>query len=295
MAKRNKGKLISLGIVSAILVIAFVITESFFGNIFNLAGLKGEKTVAGKMTVDFIDVGQGDCTLITTTDSVILVDGGESGYSQTVINYIKNKGISEIDLCIATHPHTDHIGSLVDVFNDFEVKGVMLLEAVDHNTATYERLLEYTEENDVLIPAQVGETYSYGELDIELLGPVAEYDDINSMSIVAKVTFGGTSVMLTGDASTQSEEDMLSDNSADYSADILKIGHHGSNTSTCEEWLSAVEPQYAVISCGEGNSYGHPHKELIQRLDKFDIDYYRTDLLGDIVFESDGEKFTLVS
>lgn len=298
--KRKNTKLVSYLIIAVILLVSALITNFVFDDdIFDSAGLRGQTVTDGKMMVEFIDVGQGDCTLITDSEAVILIDGGEVGEAQTVINYLKNKNITTIDCCIATHPHSDHIGSLAKVFEEFEVVDVIMPEIPEKiipTTATYEKFLTSLSENvKNVIPADCGETYSYGQMTLEILGPVNAYDDLNDMSVVSRVSFGETSVVLTGDAETPSEEDMLSLRNVDYSADILKVGHHGSRTSTSEDWLYAVNPKYAVISCGLNNDYGHPHKQLVNRLDKFDVEYYRTDLLGDIVFESDGKEFVLLN
>lgn len=298
--KRKNTKLVSYLVIAVILLVSALITNFVFDDdIFDSTGLRGQTVTDGKMMVEFIDVGQGDCTLITDSEAVILIDGGEVGEAQTVINYLKNKNITTIDCCIATHPHSDHIGSLAKVFEEFEVVDVIMPEIPEKiipTTATYEKFLTSLSENvENVIPADCGETYSYGQMKLEILGPVNAYDDLNDMSVVSKVSFGETSVVLTGDAETPSEQDMLSLRNVDYSADILKVGHHGSRTSTSEDWLYAVNPQYAVISCGPNNDYGHPHKQLVNRLDKLDVEYYRTDLLGDIVFESDGKEFVLLN
>ncbi len=301
MAKRKSNKLVSLLTVVALLVISVIVGNGVFddNHLFENAGLRDKSVDVGKMTVEFIDVGQGDCTLITTSDTVILVDGGEVAEAQKIINYLKNKNINKIDCCIATHPHSDHIGSLYKVFEEFEISDVIMPEAPEKiipTTTTYERFLESVSQNvQNVLPAVAGENHTYGQIKIEILGPVSEYDDLNNISVVSKIIFGDTSVMLTGDAETPSEVDMLKNIHTDYSADVLKVGHHGSKTSTSEAWLNAVSPQYAVILCGKNNDYGHPHKQLTERLKKFDIDYYRTDLAGDIVFESDGKNITLIS
>ncbi len=300
MAKRKNNKLVSFLIIIALLIISTVVTNTLLGdeNLFETAGLRGDIVTDGKMMVEFIDVGQGDCTLITADDTVILVDGGESGEAQKVINYLKNKNITEIDCCIATHPHTDHIGSLSKVFDEFKIVDVIMPEIPEKiipTTKTYEKFLMSVSQNaENVLPAVAGEMHTYGQLKIEILGPVADYDDLNDMSVVSKISFGETSVMLTGDAETPSEEDMLKNTYLDYSAVLLKVGHHGSKTSTSEAWLQAVNPQYAVISCGKNNDYNHPHKQLTKRLDKYNVEYYRTDLLGDIVFESDGKEINII-
>ena len=295
--KRKNSKLVSIIVIIALLILSALITDNVFGDGSHI-GTDGTNAADGKMMVEFIDVGQGDCTLITDSEAVILIDGGESGEAQNVISYLKNKNIEKIDCCIATHPHSDHIGSLSKVFEEFEIKDVIIPEIPEKiipTTATYERFLESLSENaENVYPAERERNYTYGGMTLEILAPVDDYDDLNNMSVVSAVSFGETSVMITGDAEMPSEEDMLSYKGADYSADILKVGHHGSKTSTSEEWLAAVNPQYAVISCGLDNDYGHPHKQLIKRLEKAEIEYYRTDLLGSIAFESDGKEFVML-
>ncbi len=292
--KRKNSKLVSIIIVVALAIISVFVTENFVGDSFIL---DGTNVTDGKMLVEFIDVGQGDCTLITAKDTVILVDGGESGQSQKVINYLKNKNIKKIDCCIATHPHTDHIGSLAKVFDEFEISDVIMPEIPEDiipTTKTYERFLQSVADNaESVIAAKCGDTYSYGDVKIEIFGPVTDYDDLNNMSVVSRISFGNTAVMLTGDAETPSESDIMAFDT-DLSSDLLKVGHHGSRTSTGKEWLYAVNPDFAVISCGLNNDYGHPHKQLTKRLDDAEVEYYRTDLMGDIVFESDGRNFVLL-
>ncbi len=288
MLKGKKGLRIIFSVLIAVIVAAVaMITEK--ANV--------EPVPDGEMFVDFVDVGQGDCTLIRTADAVILVDAGESGTADTVVSYLKEKGIEKIDCCIATHPHSDHIGALYRVFEEFNVDTVLLPDLPDElipTTTAYEKFLDGLENVKNIIPVGAGDTFDFGSMNVDILGPVKEYDDLNHMSVVSKVTFGNTSIMLTGDTETPAETDMLKKKSIDYSADILKVGHHGSKTSTSEKWLEAVDPQFAVISCGLDNDYGHPHKNLVNRLEKFDIEYYRTDLEGNVLFKSDGNGFILV-
>lgn len=295
--KKQKNKLVSLIVVAVIIVLSGIVTHFWYdGDVIDDLGIK-DSLPEGKMYVEFIDVGQGDCTLITCGDIAILIDGGESGESQNVINYIKNRNINDIDLCIATHPHSDHIGSLYKVLSEFQVGDVIIPdipEKIIPTTKTYERFLNALSENaEQVIPAEAGETYSYGEITVEILGPVNDYGDLNNESVVARVLYGNTAVMLQGDAEKTAEADILN-NGFDVSADLIKIGHHGSRTASSEEWLSAVEPEYAVISCGTQNDYGHPHTETLKNLDKYGIGYFRTDLLGDIVFVSDGKTLSRV-
>ena len=288
MLKGKKGLRVLFSVLLAVIVaVVALITDNTDIN-----------TVAeGEMLVDFIDVGQGDCTLIRATDTVILVDAGESGTADIVINYLREKGIENIDCCIATHPHSDHVGALYRIFEEFSVDTVLLPDIPDElipTTSAYEKFLDGLENVKNIIPTGPSVSFDFGSLNVDILGPVEEYDDLNNMSLVVKVNFGKTSVMLTGDAETPAETDMLENKSVDYSADILKVGHHGSKTSTSEEWLVAVNPRLAVISCGLDNDYGHPHKDLVKRLESCGIKYYRTDLQGHILFKSDGNEITLI-
>lgn len=288
MLKGKKGLRVLFSVVLAIIVaIVAMITEN----------TNVDPVAEGEMFVDFVDVGQGDCTLIRTADAVILVDAGEAGTADTVVSYLKEKGIKNIDCCIATHPHSDHIGALYRIFEEFSVDTVLLPDIPDElipTTSTYEKFLDGLENVKNIIPAGAGDNFDFGSLNLDILGPVKEYDDLNQMSLVSKVSFGNTSVMLTGDIETPAETDMLKKRNVDYSADILKVGHHGSKTSTSEKWLKAVHPQFAVVSCGLDNDYGHPHKNIINRLEDFGVEYYRTDLEGHILFKSDGNEITLI-
>lgn len=286
MAKNNKLIKILLPIILA--------TVLGIGAVF-IGCTKNEPLPEGVMYVDFIDVGQGDCTLISTTDAVILIDAGEAENVNNVIDFLKYREIKKIDYCIATHPHSDHIGGLPTVFKNFEVDTVivpLIPEELEPTTKTYENFLEGLEDVNSVIQATPGDNIECGSLNIEILGPTEEYDDLNDMSVVSRITFGETSVIVTGDAENPAEKDMLDVKGVDYSADILKLGHHGSSTSSSEEWLRAVNPKYAVISCGIDNKYNHPHKETIVKLDDLNFDYYRTDLVGNISFESDGKNIT---
>ncbi|MDD6275954.1 MAG: ComEC/Rec2 family competence protein [Clostridia bacterium] len=302
MAKRkNKNinpKLMTGIVLVIIFVVAAVVTSFTKGDdVFNDAGLRntsGGASQDGVMTVSFIDVGQGDCTLITEGDTVILVDAGESFAAQTVVRYMEDLDIDSIDCLIATHPHSDHIGGLPEVMESFTVNDVIMTDLPEDlvpTTKTYEDFLNAVSGNSKrVIPAEPDETYSYGKINVEILGPINESDNLNSMSVVSRISYGDTTVMLTGDAEKDEERDILSE-FPDVSADILKVGHHGSKTSTCTEWLEAVDPEYAVISCGEDNDYGHPNQTTLDKLDKSGVEYYRTDLASTVIFTSDGKNF----
>lgn len=296
--RRINSKSVTAIVVSLILIISFACTYHLTDGkgIYEQAGLRNnEQSEQGTMYVNFIDVGQGNCTLVTLGDEAILVDSGEVGMAQSVISYIKNLGITELDCVIATHPHTDHMGAMTKLLYEFEIGDFItpeIPEDIIPTTKTYEKFLTAVSDNaENVIAAEPGQTYSYGEMTLEIFAPLSDYDDLNDMSVVSRISYGETSVMFTGDATAEVEKDLLSKN-IDYSADLLNVGHHGSKTSSSEEWLRAVNPKYAVICCGMNNDYGHPHAAVTDRLEKFGVKYYRTDLLGSIVFASDSKEFS---
>jgi len=258
--------------------------------------LDTSKTILSPFSVSFFDVGQGDCELITCNGRTILIDGGEKEYSGRVVSYLRNKGINKIDCYILSHPHSDHIGVSADVMSNFEIGDVLSTAFSEDNiptTATYERtLLAIDEYAGKYIEVKAGDTFRYGELNISILSPSEEYEEYNDMSIVCRITFRNVSALFCGDATAAIEEKLL-ENGAKLQSDIYKVSHHGSSTSNTYDFLEAVCPQVCVISCGKGNSYGHPHSEIIQNLDKLGIKYYRTDRQGTVVVSSDGSKIAV--
>lgn len=296
--RKNNTKLLSGVVIFIIAVLAFagsrLIKEP--ETLFEDTGLRNyQQSESNMMYVDFIDVGQGNCTLVHMGDTAILVDSGEVGAAQTVISYIKNLGIDELDCVLVTHPHSDHMGAMTKILYEFEIKDLIMPEIPEDiipTNSTYEKFLTAVSDNaENVIPAEAGMTYSYGEMNLEILAPLHGYDNLNDMSAVSRVSFGETSVMFMGDASTAVEKDLLN-TGKDFSADIINIGHHGSKTASSQKWLEAVNPGFAVICCGAGNEYGHPHSVVTERLDNIGIEYYRTDLNGTVVFQSNSKEFT---
>lgn len=296
--RKNNTKLISGVVIIIIAVLAFagsrLIKEP--ETLFEDTRLRNsQQSESNMMYVDFIDVGQGNCTLVHMGDTAILVDSGEVGAAQTVISYIKNLGIDELDCVLVTHPHSDHMGAMTKILYEFEIKDLIMPEIPEDiipTNSTYEKFLTAVSDNaENVIPAEAGMTYSYGEMNLEILAPLHGYDNLNDMSAVSRVSFGETSVMFMGDASTAVEKDLLN-TGKDFSADLINIGHHGSKTASSQKWLEAVNPEFAVICCGAGNEYGHPHSVVTERLDNIGIEYYRTDLNGTVVFQSNSKEFT---
>lgn len=241
-----------------------------------------------KLIVHFIDVGQGDSILLESNDEYVLIDAGERDSGNTVSDYIKSRGADELKYVIATHPHTDHAGGLRTVLNDIDAENFITAET-DCATNTWTKLLTTVERKKInYIDAECGDTYSFGEASFTIMAPLSDgYDGYNNYSVVTKVTCGDISFMLTGDAEKESEYEMVA-SGEDLSADVLKCGHHGSSTSTTAKFLKAVNPSYAVISCGKDNEYGHPHQETMQKLNKLGCQILRTDEMGTIIACTDG-------
>lgn len=248
-------------------------------------------TVTGsEFKIHFIDVGQGDSILVECEGETLLIDAGENDKGQIVVDYIKSQGIDELDYVIGTHPHSDHIGGLDVVIDTFSV-GKVLLPAIEHSTKTYEDVLVAIQNQGLKITKPVvGTEYSLGEAVFQIIAPnSSEYDDLNDYSVGIRLVYGDTSYVFAGDADAISEAEMC-ENGLTLSADVLKLNHHGSRYSNNKEFIDAVNPTYAVISVGEGNSYGHPHEEVLEDMKERGITVYRTDLAGTIVITSDGEN-----
>lgn len=245
--------------------------------------------LTGNASIHFIDVGQGDATLILTGDAAVLVDAGTNSAADTLVAYLTTY-VGRLDYMILTHPHDDHVGGADEVLNAIPVAHI-LMPMVEHNGYT-EKLTALAAEKSIPVEdARQGEQYTIGDITCTLLGPVhTDYDNLNDVSAVIRVDVGGTSLLLSGDAEQKAENDVLAANDpALFNCDIYQVGHHGSSTSTSLEFFTAIEPDICVISCGAGNSYGHPHTTVMQLLEMSGATIYRTDEEGTIVLETDGE------
>ena len=254
------------------------------------------------LEIHYIDVGQGDCSLIKWEGAAVLIDCGERENSDKILDYLKKQDVKKLDIVIATHPHSDHIGAMGDIISGIDVERVIAPKVSADKTPTtktYERFLTALQDKALkLTAAKPGTVYALSgktasSMDkqppkLEILAPVADYDDLNDYSVVVRMTYGGTSYLFTGDAEAKAEKDILN-SGADVSADVLKAGHHGSSTSTSEKFLEAVSPDICVIQCGTGNSYGHPHAEILERLESFGVKCFRNDISGTIIIYSDGD------
>lgn len=251
----------------------------------------------GELCIYFIDVGQGDSVLLTSEEGSILVDTGDIDEETTgrIIAYLHTLNIERLDYLVLTHPDADHIGGAPEIISQFEI-GNIIMPNYSKTTKIFERTMDAIEDakqkdGTVVHMAKDGDLYTLGEsLEMRLLAPIEDsYEDSNDYSVAMRVMYGKTAILLTGDAEKKSEQQMLKKYAAvEFQADLMKAGHHGSSTSNSEELLRAVDPDYIVISCGENNSYGHPHAEFMERAHSMGITTYRTDHEGTILFVSDG-------
>lgn len=247
------------------------------------------------LSITYIDVGQGDSAYIQFPNGkTILIDAGESTAFEKITNSIDSSKTTNIDVIVATHPHADHIGSFSSIIKNYSVGKIYMPKATS-NSNTFETLLQTIAEHNLKITeAKNGVTIDIDPLvTVEILSPISkEYEDTNNYSIVIKITYEDTSFLFTGDAEILVEEEMVAKN-IDLKADVLKVGHHGSNTSTSSAFLRKVRPTYAIISVGVDNSYGHPKQRVLDRLADFGITVYRTDELGSITLTSDGTELII--
>jgi competence protein ComEC len=244
--------------------------------------------------VHFIDVGQGDAILIDKGDTDILVDSGPT--STDVLAYLQGQGVADIDLLVATHPHADHIAGVPDVLAQYEVSEIW----VNGDTATSQTYQNFAvavaAEGATVRQMTRGYTTQMDGLGIAVLNPTAQRTgDPNEDSVVIRLTCGELSVLLTGDATSNSETSMLADAGLVLDADVLKVGHHGSSTSSSPAFLAAVTPEDAIISVGTGNTYGHPAEQTLDRLAAAGATVYRTDLDGTVVLTSDCGTYSITT
>lgn len=252
-------------------------------------------TLTSKLNVYFLDVGQADCELIENNGHFALIDAGNNADEKTVLNFLKSKGVKKLDLIIATHPHEDHIGSMDAVVKNFSFDTI-IMPKITTTTKTFTDLVNAVKVKKKTATApEVGKKYKIGNAELTILAPNAtKYDDLNNYSVVARVVYGNNSFLFMGDAETISENQILS-KKLTVKSDVLKVGHHGSTSSTGQAFLNAVSTKYAVISVGANNNYGHPSLTTLNKLNAKKITTYRTDQNGTITASSNGSQIVFTT
>jgi len=284
MIRRYKliRKIQNIFILALVLLSFFLLTELFKNKNYSIN--------PNEMKVHFIDVGQGDAILVQVNDKNLLIDSGSKSEKKKLTNYLDSIYIPQFDYVIATHPHEDHIGNMSYIINNYKIIN-FYSPKVQNNTLAFESMAEVLARKNIKIKVLKSNNSSInlGENTlVEVLSPnLDSYDNLNNYSAIIKISYGNNSFLFTGDAEESIEKELLS-KSFNLKSDLLKIGHHGSSTSTSESFLQKVNPKITIISVGKDNSYGHPTKATLVKIKNTRV--YRTDLDGSIVITSDGES-----
>lgn len=244
------------------------------------------------LTVHFIDVGQADCALLVCGGEAMLIDGGNAADGMDVTRYIQTLGIDKLDLVVGTHSHEDHIGGLATVLRNFDADTIWISDFTYTNATVNNFLNAAAAQRTPVTEVDPGETFDLGGAEVTVLGPVQSgYEDVNDLSLVLMVEFGESRFLFTGDMEQLAEGHMLDywGEDFDWHADVLKIGHHGSYSSSGYRLLWEVAPTWGIISCGYQNEYGHPHESTLSRLRDAEVTIFRTDLMGTVIASTDGE------
>ncbi|EPB8178002.1 ComEC/Rec2 family competence protein [Clostridium perfringens] len=276
-------------IISSIIGIIVVLLAGYFG-----IDLTQDSKVPkdSELMISYIDVGQGDAAYIKVNGNDILIDAGPRSNSKELLEQLKAKSIDDFELVIATHPHEDHIGGMVDVFKEYEVKA-FYSPKITHTTKTYENLVKAVKDEGLKTKElKGGMVIDLGEgAKFEVFTPQkSEYEELNDYSPIMKLSFGDTSYLFTGDAEKLAEEEALAKYKTSLDSDVIKFGHHGSSSSSSNAFIEAVSPKYGIISCAKDNKYGHPHRETLDIIKKYNIKTFRTDTDGEIILTSDGKS-----
>ena len=291
--KRLVGKL-ATGIILVLVMVYATVFSDFLPNIeqnneeieTSTSELSEEQNLEGELLLTMIDVGQADSFFLKQGEHTLLIDCGTRSTGSDVVEYLKNQGITKIDYVFGTHPHEDHMGGMYDVITNFEIGKIILpkVEAGEVTTNWYMKLMnEIATGNYTLEYVELGAIYQFGDATIKVIGPIEKPSgNLNNYSTVLKVTFGEMDVIMTGDAEKDVEAAILKSNE-NIEAEILKVGHHGSDTSSSTDFLDAINPQYALISTKVGNKYNHPTKETMLNLQERNITVYRTDECGTVI------------
>ena len=283
-------KLISLFLILSLLLSGCVVEIPIPAETTAATVADGESLI-----IHYIDVGQADCILLENEGRFLLIDGGNREDSQLVVSYLEQQGVQALDAVVCTHAHEDHVGGLPSVLAVYPTAAVYA-PTKTYSSNIFDKFVYYTDQQglEITIP-QPGDSFTLGNVDLTILGPVKSYPDPNNTSIVIMAEFGSTRFLFTGDMEKEAENDMLDywDEQYNWNCDVLKSGHHGSSTSSSYRLIYEADPEYIVISVGKDNSYGHPHRETIALYKDAGIPAFRTDELGHVIVTSDGSTVSM--
>ncbi len=269
-----------------------------WNKLFSTIGIvEGVKQQDSNFSVYFLDVGQSDCTVIVCDDEVMLIDSGTVNQVHNIRESLYSLEIKEIDYLFVTHQHDDHMAGASKLIDEYKINNIFMPKLSSINfvdSLTYQDLINKIAINNINpFAVSCGDIFHVGSASVRVLAPMKQDENLNNMSLVLKVTYGETSFLFQGDSEEKVEKQIMS-SGANIKADVIKIGHHGSNTSTSESYLQAVNPQYAIISAGIDNSYGHPSTPIIRRLVNNDVQIFLTSYHGDITISSDGKNISVI-
>ncbi len=287
MGNKRNSKKILLTLIAVLVIFSVSAYICYFTTFFTDAFSKQNKNL---LKVHFIDVGKADAIFIQQADNEILIDAGNVSINNEVNSYIKRLNVKDIDLLVATHPDNDHVGGMADIIDEFDIGKFLMprLDGKESNSSSFDDMLgSLLEKNIPITYTNAPESFLLGNMNVNILAPLKQYEESNSNSVVLQLEFGEKKFLFTGDATMESEEDIVN-SGANLRSDVLKVGHHGSKTSTSEVFLKAVSPQYAVISVGPDKN-NLPKQEILDRLNLSKVEIYRTDLHGTVVMQSDGK------
>lgn len=293
--KNNKIVATGIGLAIILLLALLGVNDDTITNFINVSEVKkldtskttNETIMEEELSVYFIDVGQADSILVTNKAEAMLIDAGNNEDGEDVVNFIKEKEITKLNYVIGTHPHEDHIGGLDDVINsDIEIENVFMPK-IQTNTRTFENVLDAVENKNLSITAPIkGDTFKIGDANCQVMtDSILDKNNLNLSSIVIRLEYGNNSFLFMGDSEEENEKTITWPKT-----DVLKVGHHGSNTSSSESFLNQVKPNYAVIMVGKDNSYGLPKEIILERLKNIRSQIYRTDEMGTIEITSNGNN-----
>ena len=284
------NKLLNKIIILLIITIIGIYGKNFIKKSYSYKESINEIKDNSLLTIHYLNVGQADSILINNNDDTMLIDAGNNSDGKNIVDYIKKLNIKDIDVLVGTHPHEDHIGGMDDIINNFDIGNIYMPDATT-NTKTFDSVLNAIEakEYNITIP-EIDEEFNLGKMKFKVIYTGTDESDLNNTSIILKMTYGTNSYLFTGDATEVTEEKIVNKN---IKSDVLKVGHHGSSYSTTDDFLNSVKPKYAIISVGADNKYNHPSDKTIKKLNKNNIETYRTDLDGTIKLTSDGENINI--